>query len=39
MLVPHSCAARMTEVPAGTVTSMPSMDSVISFSDSRAGVP
>ncbi len=32
-------AARMIDVPSGTVTSAPSISSVTRFSDSRSGVP
>src|SRR5690606_12241195 len=39
MLVPIRAAARITEVPAGTVTSTPSISSVTMTSDSLAGVP
>ncbi|MNR03356.1 hypothetical protein D3C85_1192450 [compost metagenome] len=39
MLISARAAARMTEVPSGTVTSTPSISSVTSFSDRRAGVP
>ena len=38
-LMRASTAARMSDVPAGTVTSWPSISSVTSRSDSRAGVP
>src|SRR5262245_21508246 len=38
-LVPISAAARMTEVPAGTVTLSPSISSVTITSVFRAGVP
>src|ERR1700760_1399421 len=37
--VPDTIAARMIEVPSGTVTLWPSMVSVTSFSDFEAGVP
>jgi hypothetical protein len=37
--VPLSIAARMMEVPSGTVTSTPSMVSVTSFVALEAGVP
>ena len=36
---PASIAARITEVPSGTVTSAPSMVSVTSFSAFDFGVP
>ena len=36
---PDCAAARITEVPAGTVTGVPSISSVTSVADSRAGVP
>src|SRR3954452_25248096 len=36
---PASIAARMTEVPSGTVTGTPSMESVTCFTEMRAGVP
>ena len=39
MVVPISMAARMMEVPAGTVTSTPSIDSVTISSDFEAFVP
>ena len=37
--VPISMAARMIEVPSGTVTQAPSMVSVTNVSDGEAGVP
>ena len=37
--MPASTAARISDVPLGTVTCMPSMSSVTSWSDSRSGVP
>ena len=37
--ISDSAAARMTEVPSGTVTSRPSMVNVTSFALSRCGVP
>ena len=37
--VPAVIAAAMTEVPAGTVTSMPSIDRVTVCSATRIGVP
>ncbi len=37
--MPASIEARMIEVPSGTVTSLPSMVSVIIFSEVLAGVP
>src|SRR5579883_904396 len=37
--VPDTIAARMIDVPSGTVTRWPSMVSVTSFSDFEAGVP
>ncbi len=37
--VPASIAARMMEVPSGTVTLFPSMVSVTSFADLDSGVP
>ena len=37
--VPSSMAARMIEVPSGTVTSTPSTVSVTVFSDFDSGVP
>lgn len=37
--VPMSMAARMMEVPSGTVTVTPSIVSVTSFLDLEAGVP
>src|ERR1700741_4838693 len=37
--VPASIAARMIEVPSGTVTLLPSMVSVTVFSDLESGVP
>ncbi len=37
--VPISIAARMIEVPSGTLTSTPSMVSVTSFTAFEAGVP
>jgi hypothetical protein len=37
--VPMSMAARMIDVPFGTVTLTPSMVSVTSFVDLEAGVP
>ena len=36
-LMPSSIAARMTEVPAGTVTGLPSISSVTIVSDVRVG--
>jgi hypothetical protein len=39
IFVPSSIAARMIDVPSGTVTSTPSMVSVTVFSDLEAGVP
>ena len=39
ILMSESAAARMTEVPSGTVTSRPSMVRVTSFALSRCGVP
>jgi hypothetical protein len=39
MAVPISIAARMIDVPSGTVTSVPSIVSVTNFSDLEAGVP
>jgi hypothetical protein len=36
--VPNSMAARMIDVPSGTVTDWPSMVSVISFDDFDSGV-
>ncbi len=36
---PASAAARMTEVPTGTVTSRPSIDTVAVASAATAGVP
>ena len=39
ILVPACIAAAITEVPAGTVMSMPSIDSVTVCSLSRIGVP
>src|SRR5277367_4117107 len=38
-LTPRSVAARMTEVPAGTVTDSPSISRVTIVSERRAGVP
>jgi hypothetical protein len=38
-LTPTSAAARMTDVPAGTVTGLPSISSVTSVSEIRLGVP
>ena len=37
--MPASRAARMMEVPSGTLTDWPSMVSVTVFSDFEAGVP
>src|SRR5690606_2201771 len=37
--MPDSAAARITEVPSGTLTGRPSMVSITMFSDTRAGVP
>jgi hypothetical protein len=37
--MPAIAAARITEVPSGTVTAKPSMSSVTSRSPVRAGVP
>ena len=37
--VPTSIAARMMEVPSGTVTDVPSMVRVTIFSDFDSGVP
>ena len=37
--LPSSTAARMMEVPSGTVTATPSMVSVTVFSDLERGVP
>ena len=37
--IPASTAARITDVPSGTVTSKPSMVSVTSFSEIFFGVP
>ena len=39
MSMPASAAARMTDVPAGTVTAMPSISTLQSASPGRAGVP
>ena len=39
MLMPASAAARITDVPAGTVTSRPSMVTVTSSVPSARGVP
>ena len=39
MRLPMSSAARITEVPAGTLTASPSMLSVIISAELRAGVP
>ncbi len=39
ILVPMSIAARMIEVPSGTVTCCPSIVSVTVFSDLDFGVP
>ncbi len=39
ILTPSSAAARITEVPAGTVTGVPSIVSVTSLSLSTRGVP
>ena len=36
---PSSCAARMIEVPAGTVTLRPSISAVTIVGDTRMGVP
>ena len=37
--VPTSIAARMIDVPSGTVTLLPSMVSVTDFTDGDSGVP
>ncbi len=39
MAMPLSAAARMTDVPAGTVTVRPSISSVTRVPDARFGVP
>jgi hypothetical protein len=39
ILICESAAARITEVPSGTVTSKPSMVRVTSFAPVRSGVP
>ena len=39
MPTPASTAARITDVPSGTVTGMPSIVSVTVRSETRAGVP
>ena len=39
MLAPTIAAARITEVPSGTLTGMPSMRTVTITSDSAPGVP